>query len=85
MDVYALVDRMGGQILANKARVLVGGVSVIVGRFEDGKLVFTDEGRAQADIQSNVKAAEVEKPARKVKAAVESTVVSAESLSENQQ
>jgi len=72
MDVYALVDRMGGQILANKARVTVDGVSVVVGRFEDGKLVFTDEGRAQADIQSNLPA---KKPTRAPKTtAVESGV-----------
>ena len=76
MDVYELVDRMGGQILANKARVTVDGVSVIVGRFEDGKLVFTDEGRAQADIQSNLP---TKKPARVAKpAAVESEQVAPE-------
>lgn len=76
MDVYALVDRMGGQILANKARVTVDGVSVVVGRFEDGVLVFTDEGRAQADIQSNIVA---KKPARAPKAtAVESEQVAPE-------
>lgn len=80
MDVYALVDRMGGQILANKARVTVDGVSVVVGRFEDGVLVFTDEGRAQADIQSNIV---VKKPTRAPKATtVESEQVAPEAPQE---
>jgi hypothetical protein len=80
MTVFELIDRLNGQILANKARVTVNGVSVIVGRYEGDKMVFTDEGRALADVESNIKAAEAEKPARKAKVAVESTVVFTEGV-----
>ncbi len=80
MTVFELIDRLNGQILANKARVTVNGVSVVVGRYEGDKMVFTDEGRALADAESNTKAAEAEKPARKAKAAVESTVVFTEGV-----
>lgn len=80
MTVLELVEALGGQILANKARVVVDGKSVVVGYFEGAELVFTDAGRELEAVQSHVVAA---KPARKTKAVeVESPVAAAEPAAE---
>jgi altronate dehydratase len=54
MNIKELMARVGGQILANKARANVGGQSVVIGVFEDGELVFTEAGKALADREDNV-------------------------------
>jgi hypothetical protein len=48
MTVYDLIDKYSGVILSNKARVQVDGKTVIVGVFENSKLVLTPEGEALA-------------------------------------
>jgi hypothetical protein len=78
MTVQELMDRVGGQVLANKARATVGGQSVVIGVFEGTELVFTEAGKALADRESNITDVEVKETAvktpRKAKAAaVEST------------
>jgi hypothetical protein len=78
MTIQELMDRVGGQILANKARATIGGQSVVIGVFEGTELVFTEAGQALADRESNITDVEPKEPAaktpRKVKAAaVEST------------
>jgi hypothetical protein len=82
MTIQELMDRVGGQILANKARATVGGQSVVIGVFEGGELVFTEAGKALADREDNVLDVEPKEPAaktpRKAKpAAVESAPVDA--------
>ncbi len=78
MTIQELMDRVGGQILANKARATVGGQSVVIGVFEGGELVFTEAGKALADREDNTVDVEPKEPTvktpRKAKpAAVEST------------
>jgi hypothetical protein len=78
MTIQELMARVGGQVLANKARATVGGQSVVIGVFEGTELVFTEAGKALADRESNITDVEVKEPAvktpRKAKAAaVEST------------
>jgi|OM-RGC.v1.033958122 hypothetical protein len=45
MTPHELIDRLGGEIVANKGRVVVDGKVVIVARFIGTELVYTDEGR----------------------------------------
>lgn len=53
MNIQELMDRVGGQILANKARATVGGQSIVIGVFKDNELVFTEAGKALADREDN--------------------------------
>ena len=74
MNIQELMDRVGGQILANKARATVGGQSIVIGVFKDNELVFTEAGKALADREDNTidVAPKQEAPkARKTKAAAE--------------
>ena len=74
MKIQELMDRVGGQILANKARATVGGQSVVIGVFQGTELVFTEAGQALADRESNITDVEVKETAvktpRKAKPAV---------------
>lgn len=54
MNIHDLMARVGGQILANKARATVNGQSVVIGVFEGTELVFTEAGKALADRESNI-------------------------------
>ena len=45
MTPHELIDRLGGEIVANKGRVVVDGKVAIVARFIGTELVYTDEGR----------------------------------------
>ncbi|NDH91403.1 MAG: hypothetical protein EBZ22_11055 [Flavobacteriia bacterium] len=65
MDVLELLERLDGDILANKARVVVDGQIIDVGYFDGPNLVFTEAGKALADEQSNIPS----KPPRKARAA----------------
>lgn len=73
MNIHDLMARVDGQILANKARAMVDGQSVVIGVFEGSELVFTEAGKALADRESNIVAEgkqDAPKP-RKTKAAAE--------------
>lgn len=73
MNIHDLMARVGGQILANKARATINGQSVVIGVFEGSELVFTEAGKALADRESNitdVEPKEAPKP-RKTKPAAE--------------
>jgi hypothetical protein len=73
MTIQELLDRVGGQILANKARATVGGQSVVIGVFEGTELVFTEAGKALADREDNtidVQPKEAAAKPRKAKPAV---------------
>ena len=69
MNIQELMARVGGQILANKARANVGGQSVVIGVFEDNELVFTEAGKALADREDNVIDVQDKQEAAKVAAA----------------
>lgn len=74
MNIHDLMARVGGQILANKARATINGQSVVIGVFEGAELVFTEAGKALADRESNITDVEPKQDApkpRKTKAAAE--------------
>lgn len=80
MDVRELMDALGGEILANKARVTVDGNIVDIGYFDGPELVFTDAGRELAAAQSNAPASVTPRKVRA--AAVESAEPAPEAASE---
>jgi len=59
MNVYDLIEKMDGHILANKAYAKDGDVEVQIGYFDGPELVFTPEGDklalAQADLAAKKK------------------------------
>ncbi len=69
MNIHELMARVGGQILANKARATVGGQSIVIGVFEGTELVFTEAGKALADREDNT--VDVAPKTRKAKPAAE--------------
>lgn len=73
MNIHELMARVGGQILANKARATVGGQSVVIGVFEGAELVFTEAGKALADRESNITDVEPKQAAPKAPKAKAST------------
>lgn len=48
MTVTELLDRLGGSVLSNKARVAHNGVSVVVARLAGADWIWTPEGQAIA-------------------------------------
>lgn len=85
MDVYELVEKLGGEIVLNRARVRVNGEIITVGRIDGMQMVFTEEGTQLV--------AQLEKPAEEVKSAAEepkkrgrptkSTVVESDQITDN--
>lgn len=45
MNVYELVEKMGGEICRGRARVRVDGKIVVVGQLNGDDMMFTEEGR----------------------------------------
>lgn len=75
MTALELMERLGGEILNNKARAMVDGEIVILARLNDQDWEFTDKGQELANLHSNlaVDEAAAAKPTRKKAApAVES-------------
>jgi hypothetical protein len=75
MNVIDLLDRLGGEILSNKARAVVDGKIVILARLTGNDWAYTDEGQELANAHSNAVADEaaaeeaVAKPKRSKKTA----------------
>lgn len=46
MDVYELVERVGGEIVRGKARVRQGAEYVVLGYNDGARMVFTEAGAA---------------------------------------
>jgi hypothetical protein len=44
MNVYDLVDKLGGEIVANRARAVVDGAVVVIGELKEKGLELTEEG-----------------------------------------
>ena len=63
MDVYQLVDKLGGEIVLGRARIRVGNDYTILGQLNGDEMVFTEAGRKLAAEHSE------EKPKKSGKAA----------------
>jgi hypothetical protein len=77
MDALVLMERLGGEILANKIRATIDDEIVIIANMEEsGEWVYTDDGQELANLHSNLAVDEANaayKPSRKKAApAVES-------------
>jgi hypothetical protein len=81
MDALELMSRLGGEILANKIRVMVNGEIVIVAYLdEENQWQYTDEGTLLSNEHSNLAVEEAAAPKTRKKAAavVESVEVTSE-------
>ena len=74
MNVHDLLDRLGGEILSNKARAMVDGKIVILARLTGDDWVYTDEGQELANAHSNAAADEAAAKPRRAKKAAEPAV-----------
>ena len=45
MDVYQLMEKLGGELVLGRARVRVGSQIVVIGTLNGNDMVFTDDGR----------------------------------------
>jgi hypothetical protein len=73
MNILELLERLGGEILSNKARAVVDGKIVILARMDGAEWVYTTEGQDLANAHSNAVVDEAAaktaaKPARSKKA-----------------
>jgi protein required for attachment to host cells len=73
MNIHDLLDRLGGEILSNKARAVVDGKIVILARMNGDEWVYTDEGQALANEHSNAAAEEASAKPKRAKKAPEPT------------
>ena len=76
MDALVLMERLGGEILANKIRANINGEIVVLAALdEENQWEYTEQGQELANEHSNLAVEESAKPARASKkglAAVES-------------
>jgi hypothetical protein len=54
MNALELMERLGGEILNNKARAIVDGEIVILARMNDQDWEFTEKGQSLANLHSNL-------------------------------
>jgi hypothetical protein len=54
MDMLTLLARLKGEILANKARAVVDGQLVVLGRLTESGWEYTEKGKSLADLHSNL-------------------------------
>jgi hypothetical protein len=80
MDILELLSRLGGEVLANKARATIDGDIVILGRLVDGEWQLTEKGQELANLHSNlaVDEAAAKTPRKKSAPAVESATAPTE-------
>lgn len=48
MDVYELVEKLGGEVVRGKARIRQGREYIVIGTLNGDDMVFTEEGRQLA-------------------------------------
>lgn len=74
MNALALMERLGGEVLNNKARATIDGEIVILARLTDQDWEFTEKGQELANLHSNLAVDEAAAPKARKKglAAVES-------------
>lgn len=80
MDVYELVEKLGGEIVRGRARVRMDGEYVILGQLNGDDMVFTEAGRKLAAGQSEVKPKKTGKAAKTGKS--EAVVVESASIND---
>lgn len=49
MDVYQLIEHLGGEIVGSKGRVMVDGERVVIAEIKDNKFQFNEVGTALAE------------------------------------
>jgi len=54
MDILELLSRLGGEVLANKARATIDGEIVILARLNGQEWEFTEKGQELANLHSNL-------------------------------
>jgi len=54
MDVHELLARLGGEVLANKARATIDGEIVVLARLSGEDWEYTDKGQELANLHSNL-------------------------------
>lgn len=54
MDIHVLLARLGGEVLANKARAVIDGEIVVLARLDGEDWVYTEKGQELADLHSNL-------------------------------
>lgn len=74
MNVLDLLDRLGGEILSNKARAVIDGKIVILARMNGNDWVYTDEGQTLANEHSNAVVEEAATKPKRAKKAAEPVV-----------
>lgn len=79
MNVYELVEKMGGEICRGRARVRVDGKVVVIGHLNGDDMMFTEEGRQLLADTPKPTAEEPKKRGRPGK----STVVESEQITHN--
>lgn len=80
MEALELMERLGGEILANKVRARIDGEIVVLAELdEENEWVYTDQGQELANEHSNLAVGEAAAPKTRKKglAAVESAEVPA--------
>lgn len=48
MNVYELVEKLGGEVVRGKARIRQGREYIVIGTLNGDEMVFTEEGRQMA-------------------------------------
>ena len=81
MNVHDLLERLGGEVLSNKARAVVDGKIVILARMDGADWVYTPEGQDLANAHSNAAVEEAAAKPKRAKKAAE-PVVEAEPAAE---
>lgn len=71
MNVIDLLARLNGEILSNKARAVINGKIVVLARLTGEDWVYTSEGQALANEQSNQVAAEADAKSTRTRKAKE--------------
>ena len=80
MNVYELVEKMGGEICRGRARVRVDGKIVVIGQLNGDDMMFTEEGRQLLADTPKPTAEETKKRGRPAKAAVVESELSLDEL-----
>ena len=79
MNVYDLVEKLGGEICRGRARVRIDGQIVVIGQLNGNEMMFTEEGRKLAAEHNKTAAEEPKKRSRPAKV----DVVESDQISDN--
>lgn len=85
MTVFELMERLGGEIVMNRVRVVIDGKIVVVAILNEQEWEYTEDGQALYNEHSNLVAEETSatpKARKKATTVVESTDTPADALAE---